>query len=122
LASTKAIQNANRLRYIRALERFHKSVISYLVNSPELSKEGFCKKVDNSLKVLNRVEEVLIYKGNLQDLQKLVKEIILLKDSQDDMDEIKNKILYSSNQLEKSKNSKRYKKDKHANSKYKEWE
>ena len=122
MASTKAIQNANRLRYIRALERFHKSVISYLVNSPELSKEGFCKKVDNSLKVLNRVEEVLIYKGNLQDLQKLVKEIILLKDSQDDMDEIKNKILYSSNQLEKSKNSKRYKKDKHANSKYKEWE
>jgi len=121
-ASTKAIENAHRLRYIRALERFHKSTISYLMNTSELSMERFIKKIDNSLKVLNRVEEISLYKGELQDLQKLVKKIISLKDSDKDIEDIKEDILYSSNQLDKSKNAKRYKKDKHANSKYDEWD
>ena len=79
-ASKKAIDNGNRLRYIRALERFHKSINSYLANSQELSKEQFIKKVDNGLKLLNRVEETQLYKGELQDLQTLVKKIISYKD------------------------------------------
>lgn len=121
-ASQKAIDNANRLRYIRALERFHKSIISYLSNTTELTKEKFDKKIDNALKLLNRVEEIALYKGELQDLQNLVKKIVSLKDSEDDIEAIKENILYSSNQLDKSKNAKRYKKDKHSNSKYEEWE
>ena len=121
-ASQKAIDNANRLRYIRALERFHKSIISYLLNTPELLKERFVKKVENAQKLLNRVEEIALYKGELQDLQTLVKKIILLKDSEDDVEDIKENILYSSNQLDKSKNARRYKKDKHSNSKFEEWE
>lgn len=121
-ASKKAIENSNRLRYIRALERFHKSIISYLMNTPELSMERYVKKIDNSLKLLNRIEEIPLYKGELQDLQKLVKKIISLKDSNKSIEEIKDEILYSSNQLDKSKNARRYKKDKHTNSKYDEWE
>jgi hypothetical protein len=121
MASSKAVENSLRLRYIRALERFHKGVISYFSNSPEPSKEGFIKKIDSSLKLLNRVEEVQLYKGELQDLQKLVKKMILFKDSHRDIQEIKEEILYSSNQLDKSKNARRYKKDKHANSKYEDW-
>lgn len=121
-ASNKAIENSNRLRYIRALERFHKSIISYLMNTPELSMERYVKKIDNSLKLLNRIEEIPLYKGELQDLQKLVKKIISLKDSNKSIEEIKDEILYSSNQLDKSKNARRYKKDKHTNSKYDEWE
>ena len=121
-ASNKAIENAHRLRYIRALERFHHSTISYLQNTPELSMKGFIKKIDNSLKVLNRVEEIALYKGELQDLQKLVKKIISFKDSDKSIEDIKEDILYSSNQLDKSKNAKRYKKDKHVNSKYDEWD
>ena len=120
-ASNKAIENSNRLRYIRALERFHKSMVSYFVNTPELSKEGFEKKMGNSLKLLNRVEEIALYKGELQDLQNLVKKIISLKDSDKDIEDIKDEVLYSSNQLDKSKNAKRYKKDKHSNSKYDDW-
>jgi len=61
-ASQKAIDNATRLRYIRALERFHKSIISYLMNTPELSKKGFIKKIDNALKLLNRIDEIDLYK------------------------------------------------------------
>jgi len=122
MASQKAVENANRLRYIRALERFHSSIISYLLNTPECSKEGFDKKINNSLKVLQRVEEIVLYKGELQDLQKLVTKIINYKESEKSIEEIKEDILYSSNQLDKSKNARRYKKDKHAQSKYEDWE
>lgn len=121
-ASQKAIESSTRLRYIRALERFHKGIISYLSNTPELKKEGFDKKIDNSLKLLNRVEEIALYKGELQDLQKLVKKIISYKDSQNNIQEIKDDILYGSNQLDKSKNARRYKKDKHTSDKYQDWE
>jgi hypothetical protein len=121
-ASNKVIENSNRLKYVRALERFHKSLISYLMNTPELTMQRYTKKIDNALKVLTRVEEVALYKGELQELQKLVKKIIAFKDSDKSIEEIKEDILYSSNQLDKSKNSRRYKKDKHVNSKYDEWE
>jgi hypothetical protein len=121
-ASKKAIENSNRLRYIRALERFHKSIISYLQNTPELSREGFEKKVHNAQKLLNRVEEIALYKGELQDLQTLVKKIISFVDSQEDIENIKESIIHASNQLDKSKNARRYKKDKHTHAKYDEWD
>ena len=121
-ASQKAVDNANRLRYIRALERFHKSIVSYLLNTEILSNTVLNKKIDNALKLLNRTEEISLYKGELQDLQNLVKKMITYKDSLDDIDNIKDEILYSSNQLDKSKNAKRYKKDKHSNTKYSDWE
>ncbi len=121
-ASQKAIDNATRLRYIRALERFHKSIISYLMNTPELSKKGFNKKIENALKLLNRIDEIDLYKGELKDLQILVKKIASLKDSDKAIEDIKEGIMYDSNQLDKSKNAKRYKKDKHANSKFDDWD
>ncbi len=120
-ASQKAVDNANRLRYIRALERFHKGMVSYLLNTEELTHKGFDKKIENSMKLLNRTEEIALYKGELQDLQKLVKKMISYKESDEDIENIKEELLYSSNQLDKSKNAKRYKKDKHVNSKYDEW-
>ncbi len=121
-ASKKAIENANRLRYIRALERFHKSIISYLSNTQDLTDEKYKKKIENGLKLLLRVEEVALYKGELQDLQKEVKKMIQYKDSHKDIQDIKEDILYSANQLEKSKNARRYKKEKHSKSKYSDWE
>ncbi len=121
-ASQKAIDNVTRLRYIRALERFHKSIISYLLNTPELSKKGFHKKIENALKLLNRIDEIDLYKGELKDLQNLVKKIASLKDSDKEIEDIKEEIIYSSNQLDKNRNAKRYKKDKHINSKYSDWE
>jgi hypothetical protein len=121
-ASQKAIDNAHRLRYIRALERFHKGMISYLMNTEELTHKGFNKKIENSLKLLNRVDEIDLYKGELKELQTLVKKIISYKESEEDIDNIKSEILHSSNQLDKSKNAKRYKKDKHTNSKFDDWE
>ena len=120
-ASQKIIDSSNRLRYIRALERFHKSIISYLMNTSGLSKKGFNKKLENALKLLNRIDEIDLYKGELKDLQNLVKKIVSYKDSQKEIQDIKDEIIYSSNQLDKNKNAKRYKKDKHVNSKYDDW-
>ena len=121
-ASQKAVDNSKRLRYIRALERFHHGVTSYLSNTPELTKENYDKKIENSLKLLNRVDEIALYKGELQDLQKLVQKMIACKESDKDIKELKEDILYSSNQLDKSKNARRYKKDKHTSDKYQDWE
>ena len=121
-ASKKVIENSNRLRYIRALERFHKSMVSYLGNQDELTKEKYDKKIENALKVYKRVGEVELYKGDLQELQKLVKKMIAYQKTEDDIDKIKEDILYSANQLDKSKNARRYKKDKHSKSKYEDWE
>jgi len=121
-ASQKVIDSSKRLRYIRALERFHRSIISYLMNTPELAKKGFEKKIDNALKLLNRIDEIDLYKGELKDLQILVKKIASYKESDKEIEDIKDEIIYSSNQLDKSKNAKRYKKDKYANSKYADWD
>lgn len=121
-ASKKAVDNANRLRYIRALERFHKSMVSYLLNTENLSHKSFNKKIDNAQKLLQRTEEIALYKGELQDLQTLIKKMIAFKDSDKDIENIKEELLYSSNQLDKSKNAKRYKKDKHQNSKFDDWD
>jgi len=121
-ASKKAIDNSNRLRYIRALERFHKGMISYLMNTPELTQKGFDKKIENSLKLLSRVEKIDLYKGELKDLQTLVQKMISYKESDEDIINIKEELLYSANQLDKSKNAKCYKKDKHTSSKFEDWD
>ena len=121
-ASKKKIEDAKRLKYIRALERFAKTVQGFLHNTQEVTHQSYMKKIDNALKVLQRVESTQLYKGELQELEKLVEKMIGYRQSEDDIQQIKADILYSCNQLEKSKKHKKYKKEKHAHSKYEEWE
>lgn len=118
----KKEEQALRLRYVRALERFSKSIVSYLSKSPELTKEGYAKKVQNASKLLDRVQPVQLYKGELRDLEMLVEKMRSYKDALIDIDEIKKELLYSANQLEKSKNFKKYKKPKHSKSDLDGWE
>lgn len=122
MASQKAIDNAMRLRYVRALERFHKSITSYLASTASLTKEGYAKKIESGLKLLLKVEEISLYKGDLQELQKLVQKMIAYKQSDKEIEEIKEDVLYLSNQLDKTKNARRYKKEKHSRSIYEDWE
>jgi len=118
----KKEEAALRLRYIRALERFNQGIVSYLSKSDALSKEGFEKKVANAQKLLQRVPQIILYKGELQELEKHVKKIQNYLESELDIEEIKKEILYNANQLEKSKNFKKYKKPKHSNSNFEGWE
>jgi hypothetical protein len=121
-ASKKVIESSARLRYMRALERFHKSIISFLSSTAELTRESYDKKIDTALKTFQKVESVDLYKGDLQDLENLIKKMVSYRNSETELQEIKSDVLYSSNQLDKSKNARRYKKDKHSQSKYEDWE
>lgn len=120
--SGKKVENAQRLRYIRVLERFSSSIVSYLFKSEAIKKEIFDKKVDNNRKYLDRAETVALYKDDYNDLEKLVQKILDYRHSDAEIEVIKEDILYTSNQIEKSMNRRRYKKDKHTAEKFREWE
>lgn len=122
MASEKRVENAQRLRYIRLLERFFNSVISYLTKSEEPTKENYIKRIENNSKYMDRTEPVALYKSELNDLEELVKKMKSLALSDLSIEEISEDILRSANKLEQSNNSRRYRKDKHKNDQYKDWE
>jgi hypothetical protein len=121
-ASAKKMQDAARLRYIRVLERFTSSITKYLFKAEDPTREQFDKKVDNNRKYLDRVEKIALYKGDYNDLEALVKKILSYRESDADIETVKEEILYAANQIEKSMNRRRYKKDKHTSDKFKDWE
>jgi len=120
--SSKREDNTKRLRYIRVLERFTSSIVNYLTKVDESTKVVYDKKVDNNKRYLDRIEKIALYKGEFNDLEKLVDKILLYRNGDKEIDEIKKDILYSANQIEKSVNQRQYKKDKHSASKFKDWE
>ncbi|MFC2073824.1 hypothetical protein ACFLR3_01090 [Campylobacterota bacterium] len=122
MASDKKIENAQRLRYIRLLERFFNSVISYLTKSEEPTKEQYIKRIENNSKYLDRVEPIALYKSELTDLEALVKKMKTLATSDKSIDEISQEVLHSANKLDQSNKNRRYKKDKHRDDKFKDWE
>ncbi|MHC3995361.1 hypothetical protein ACXWTF_11075 [Thiomicrolovo sp. ZZH C-3] len=121
-ASAKKVEDAARLRYIRVLERFTSSITKYLFKAEEPTREQFDKKVDNNRKYLDRIEKVALYKGDYNDLETLVTKILTYRESDATIEELKEDILYTANQIEKSMNRRRYKKDKHNSDKFKDWE
>ena len=120
--SAKKVEDAARLRYIRVLERFTGSIIKYLFKAEAPTKAEFDKKVDNNRKYLDRVEKIALYKGDYNDLESLVKKILDYRGSDEEIAVVKEDILYSANQIEKSMNRRRYKKDKHSSDMFKDWE
>ncbi len=120
--SHKREEDSRRLRYIRVLERFTRSIITYLAKSETLCREGFDKKIDTNLRYLNRIDKVVLYKGALSDLEEMANLMLAFRHSDESIEIIKDKLLYIANQLEKNKNSKKYKKDKHSAKKFEEWE
>ncbi|MBE0499231.1 MAG: hypothetical protein IBX43_08340 [Campylobacterales bacterium] len=122
MAVDKKIENAQRLRYVRLLVRFLNSVVTYLSKSESLNKEQFVKRIENNSKYLDRIEPVPLYKSELTDLEALVKKIKSLALSEKSMEDISDEILHSANKLEQSNNSRRYKRDKHKNDQYKDWQ
>lgn len=120
--SSKVQENTQRLRYIRVLERFTQSIVNYLFKADDITKAVYDKKVDNNRRYLDRIEKVSLYKGEYAELEKLVGQILQYRDSEEAIDTIKEAVLYGHNQIQKSQNKRRYKKDKHSSSKFKDWE
>ena len=113
---------SKRLRYIRVLERFSQSIVNYLFKTETLSKEVYDKKVANNMRYLERVETLTLYKGEYSDLEALVRQMIAFSQSDETIETIKETLLYSANQIEKSMNRRRYKKEKHRGDAFRDWE
>lgn len=116
------MNEAARLRYIRVLERFTGSISSYLFKAEAPAREQFDKKVDHHFKYLQRTEKTALYKGDYADLEALVTKILAYRESDEAIEVIKENILYAANQIEKSMNRRRYKKDKHNTDMFKDWD
>jgi hypothetical protein len=118
----KRLLEAKRTKYVRLLERLLFNTISYLNKSDEPNKKDFDSRVNNHKKRLEGFEDVTLYSSELSALETLVKQIIDFSNSQENIEEIKNKLLYEMNQYEKSKRHRGYKKEKHKHAYKKEWD
>ncbi len=121
--SQKRIDDANRLKYVRVLDKFIRACIGYLVKEAECDFEGLQNKIAVQETFLAKVEPAVLYKEEL-----LAKEAFvgMLRRSVaqpcEDFESLRNDLLYQSNQLHKDQNRRKYKKEKHTKSKFKDWE
>lgn len=117
------LQKSNRLKYVRALERFKNSNISYL-RDESFVFEVFVKRVTKTFKVLEKVEAIRLDSAYPLALQQYVNLILaaLAYENQDEESQkrVQNNLLKEANLLAKERNKTNYKKDKHKNKKFKE--
>jgi len=119
----KQIEEAQRLKYVRVLERFVRSVIGYLVKEEDVDFQGFQARVSKQYEFLKKVEPVYLYKEEFQLVERFVQTLLNLADHGcDDFEKLREDLLHQSNIIHKNKNQKRYKKDKHSKKKFKEWD
>lgn len=121
--SQKQQDEAQRLKYVRVLERFVRSVIGYLVKEEETDFEGYQARVAKQYEFLKKVEPVYLYKEEFQMIERLVQQLLNVADHEcEDFKKLREDLLRQSNLLHKTKNQKRYKKDKHQKGKFKDWD
>lgn len=105
-----------RLKYVRALEKFLRSNLSYL-KDPTFDFQIFQSRVDKTYKILKEIEAVRLdsaYPIALQNYVNLILKVLHVgKLSSDEESAVLNNLLKEANLLDKEKNSTRYKKDKH---------
>lgn len=101
---TQLDEKAQRVKYIRALERFAKSAISILKRD-SFDEELFKIRVEKNLEILQKVTPVFLDQPYTRGLEIFVRLVVAQKE--------KDELIKEANLLEKLKNSKNYKKDKH---------
>lgn len=105
----KISEKQDRVKYIRALERFVKSAIAILKRD-DFKEELFRERVEKNLIVLKKVKPVFLDSPYTKALETFAKSVIAGGD--------KEVLIKEANQLEKLKNVKTYKKDKHKKDKF----
>jgi len=86
-----------------------------------VSHETYNKRIANNLRYYNKTEKIHLYKGDYNDLEDLVQKMINYQNSEEEIEDIRANLLRDANKLEQTSNNRRYKKDKHKNSKFDEW-
>lgn len=104
-------EKQDRIRYIRALEKFYNTVNSML-KKENFDEILFKQRVNKAYDNLQKNNFVSLYSSYTKELETFANECISFKFSKDEL-------LSKSNALNKLKNAKSYKKDKHK-SKFKE--
>lgn len=121
--SQKQLDEAQRLKYVRVLERFVRSVIGYLVKEEDIDFEGYQARVAKQYEFLKKVDPVYLYKEEFQLSERFVQQLLNAADGEcEDFDKMREELLHQSNIIHKNKNQKRYKKDKHFKHKFKDWD
>ena len=117
--SAKQQEDADRLRYIRVTERFIRSVVGYLVKEDDVTFEGFCARVYKQKAFMDKAKKVPLYKAEYTQMLVFVTQLLsATKDEPEDFEKLRGDLLHTSNQLHKSRNNTKYKKDKHSKHKY----
>ncbi|MBE0491749.1 MAG: hypothetical protein IBX44_05815 [Sulfurospirillum sp.] len=107
-------EKALRLRYVRALEKFINSHISYL-RSNDFDMEILKKKVAKTYEILAKVQAVRLDSPYTFALECYANSIIhILNMQQIDALHVRDELIKGANLLQKEKNKNRYKKDKHS--------
>ncbi len=110
-----------RLRYVRALERFTSSNISYL-KEPIFEFEIFQKRVKKRFEILKKIKSIRLnaaYPLALESYANLLLSTLHVEEfSKTQEEELKTKLLKHANLLHKERNKTLYKKDKHKRSSY----
>ncbi|GKH61336.1 hypothetical protein [Campylobacter ureolyticus] len=100
----KINEKNKRVKYLRALDRFVKSAINILKRE-DFDDEIFRKRVEKNTQTLEKVEPVLLNDPYTKALENFANSVIQNKN--------KDELLKEANLLDKLKNSKNYKKEKH---------
>lgn len=93
-----------RVKYLRALEKFAKSAISGLKRE-DFDEERFRARAGKNAEILTKIEPVYLDSSYSKELEKFVNSVIAKLD--------RDELLSLANSLDKLRNSKTYKKDKH---------
>jgi len=121
--SNKLINEKNtRLRYVRALEKFTRSNVSYLKDK-NFNFEVFQKRVKKTFEILEKVTTIRLDSTYPIALEIYVNLILKVLHVEEDLNEkekqgIKEVLLKEANLLHKEKNKNTYKKDKHKHKKF----
>lgn len=107
-----------RIRYIRVLEKFFTRTVS-LLKLENFDTDLFIERTKKNYEDIGRVKVVELNSNYLVDLKAFInKTLMYLDHHSDDFKEERETLLRDANTLQKEKNKKNYKKDKHKNSKY----
>lgn len=97
--------------------------MGYLVKEEDADFDGLQAKVAKQQEFLSKAERVDLYKEELLAKEALVKTLQTVVSAEcEDFESLKSDLLHRSNQLHKDMNRRKYKKDKHSRSKFKDWE
>ncbi|AXH15283.1 hypothetical protein [Malaciobacter mytili] len=111
-------EKQQRIRYIRVLEKFFNRTLS-LLKLENFDKQLFIQRTKKNYEDMNRVSAVELHSNYLTQLKDFInKTMYYTQEHSSSFEDERATLLKDANLLQKEKNNKNYKKDKHKKHKY----